>query len=70
MFKQPFSVFAGENFGTLNSSLSSLGDALPSRSLGQAKIDVGANVANGNLFIRDHHKTSSKQYVADQPRFS
>jgi len=57
MFKQPFSVFAGENFGTLNSSLSSLGDALPSRSLGQAKIDVGANVANGNLFIRDHHKT-------------
>jgi YD repeat-containing protein len=57
MFKQPFSVFAGENFGTLNSSLSSLGDVLPSRSLGQAKIDVGANVANGNLFIRDHHKT-------------
>jgi YD repeat-containing protein len=54
MFKYPFSPFTGSGLGVSYSSLTQIGEILPSRGLGQGGIKAYANVATGNLVVFDH----------------
>lgn len=54
MKSYPFHLIAGDDKGYSYSSFPRIGDILAGKSFGQAQVDIYANVANGNLAIRDH----------------
>lgn len=53
-YKRPFTIIAGVGLGACYSSLTQIGELQPSVGYGQAGIRLYANVANGNLVVRDH----------------
>ena len=57
----PIHVISGKGKGYLYSSYTQVGDLIPARPMGQAKVDIFANLANGNYVISDHN-----QHYVDQ----
>lgn len=56
-FSSLFTPICSDGLGGYGSSLDAIGTLIPTQSLGQAKQSLHINVANGNLFLRDHTKT-------------
>lgn len=54
MLRFPYKPVTGQGLGVSYSSLTQVGDIVPSHMVGQAHVEVFINVSNGNLTVFDH----------------
>lgn len=54
MYQYPYTIIAGKGLGLGYSSYTQIDSPLDSKPFGQAKLELFANIANGNLVVKDH----------------
>ena len=54
MYQYPYTIIAGQGLGIGYSSYTQIETPLPNKPFGQAKLQLFANIANGNLVVKDH----------------